>query len=470
MFCRNCGKEIESQAAQCPHCGTKTRVGYIRGKIKKYSFITSGAIVMFILIMVILQATGFFEYINRQKELREIRSTRMEMAENTLESLSFNAVKISYEGLSATLSFDNEQMYILDGAGNIGTFLAYSKGGKVYQCVNEAEVFSETKISPLSRDVFEKMAGLIKDEMEYESHDADSTVLKGTLEDSKEIVQLIREFAKFSGEDVDFDDSMKNLAFTLNIYTDGRIMVTLNDCSIEYMLTDIDAKEEMKAVFVERFRDSVRSGTYYLSDNNTEIRIDEDCEVISDDFERKIMLYINGEAKTVSYDSLKESEKGLYYENTLYPAGTRAEYEQKQEMRREQEEAMKEELAACKKCVIVNKKLKVLIGLREVSDGFFGAKNYGEYYTEPYEKARIVVHKIEGRLEDDSYGIFMSGEFTAGNGKVFPFNKQVDVCRDYVCMESEKGQELFEGYEDHEKIGFSKNRVVLTNWEIGGYY
>ena len=64
----------------------------------------------------------------------------------------------------------------------------------------------------------------------------------------------------------------------------------------------------------------------------------------------------------------------------------------------------------------------------------------------------------------------MSGEFTAGNGKVFPFNKQVDVCRDYVCMESEKGQELFEGYEDHEKIGFSKNRVVLTNWEIGGYY
>lgn len=470
MFCRKCGKEIENQAVQCPHCGKKTRVGYVRERIKQYSFIAGSIVVSVVLIIVILQATGFFEYIKRQKELREIRNTRMEIAEKTLENLSFNAVKISYEGLSATLSFDNEQMYILDGANNTGTFLAYSKDGKVYQCVNEAEVFSETQISPLSRDAFERIAEFIKDEMEYEYYDEESTVLKGTLEDSKEIVWLIREFAKFSGEDADFDNSMKNHDFTLNVYRDGRVMVTFNGVSIEYVSTDIDAKEEMKAVFAERFSGSVRSGTFYLSDNDIEIRIDQDCQLINDDFERMVMLYINGEAKTVAYDSLKESMDGLYFENTLYPVGTREEYEEMQEEKREQEEAMEEELAACKKCVIVNKKLKVLVGLREVSDGFFGAKIYGEYYTEPYHKASIIVRKIESRLEDDSYEIFMSGEFTAGNGKVFPFDKQVNVCGDYVYMESEKGEELFEGYEDHEKIGFSKKRIVLTNWEIEGYY
>lgn len=509
MFCKNCGKEIKDTIYYCQYCGSQTHKGYATKKIKK-GIAISGMIFVFLFFVLILVRVDLFGKISRSIHDKQQCSSIMHLAEKNLKDFDFNAVKISRMGNSATFVFEDDEFYVTDGTiGKMGNFLIYSKDGVVYKS-SYGEAFKELKGISFKKEILHEILKDVQLKMELpDDYYSDSYItFKGELKNPKSLSDTYGSILNLLGTSAEYTD-VKEVSYVLKVYNlhqgeqVSRVDLSLTiagatDCNFTYETKEVDIKSVFKDTFVKNYNQTLsetikkyKKGaaplTCYLSDTDSELIIREKSIFVNDQLMPEISLDINGKPTIVSYDEVIIKEDGVYLSGTLYPYGTREQYQQiKKEEEKEQKKLKEAEerkdklLALCNSYFTLNQEYHAFRGVREKREkknilGFVTDTDY--YYSLDDIGESIVITELIVEFNDSTkdYVVQALGKFNSGNdmyGDPFEFrgtvhSEEITTVRtkEYVTISIDKS--TIGGNSELWTIVFSEDKVaVISNLNV----
>lgn len=267
MICKNCGKQIKDGVSFCPHCGKP--VGSSNKKPNKSIFVIMGLVITVIIMTVIIKSGIVSSYFEK-KEIQKIEKENREVVDEALMKASEKTTALSvtisggssadanYDGYNmestmndnAKVDFNNNKVHMSDGNTNFkampkvfdGTghsegnkFEVYiSDSGKVIRSIDGAE-FETIEAEPLEIQeclwFFEDIKKNL-DNVDIEQ-DADELILKGTLDNGKEICDTYIKFIDLAGDEPEYQ-------VTDHVSYELRILKTTKEVEhIEFDVSDI---------------------------------------------------------------------------------------------------------------------------------------------------------------------------------------------------------------------------------------
>lgn len=461
MFCRKCGKEISATAEYCKHCGNITHRGYAQKKIKKYLTILLSAFIALVVIFVIIAKSGVIDNIRQSIADKKEQERMLEYADSVLKDYDFTSVVLENDDVSASLSFDNENVYISDGEYNGGKFMLYSLDNNMYVSIGDAD-FKNVGDITISKDVFTDLFKELDSDLEFKSYgvNSDYTGYTGKLNSDESINTIFGELFSIiptdkkitSIDDVNFSLTIQDSAIKVDFYLGSSTYTVI------FRTSDLSAKDAISTAILQRYLGSISATTCYLSDTDEELVIKDDAVFVDDRLQPKVLMYINNSDVTVDYRDIEETDEGIIYNDTLYPYGTKEKFEEEERQKEEREKEKEEFLALVNSKITLNKEYKVLTGYSiDVEEGLF-FKELKRYYHTEDRGASVVFTNLEVEDQESYYKYIITGTLHEPDSEDVNFTGYLS--EDEGCLVVDA---------DYFTIGFRKSDIILTSEGIANY-